>query len=102
MSAQETYLRAILATIARQTFTPQEIASHVLKNGGERQVTAYNLCEGRLTQGEIAKEVGLDSGNFSKTIGRWVDAGIVIRIVDGKNITPVHVYPLDKSFAKKG
>lgn len=102
MNTQETYLRAILATVARQTFTPQEIANHVLKNGGPKQVAAYNLCEGELTQGDIAKEVGLDSGNFSKTIGRWVDVGIVIRIVNGKKIIPVHVYPLDKSFVKKG
>lgn len=101
MSAQETYLRAILATIARQTFSPEVLAKHVLKNGGAKQIKAFNLCDGTLTQGEVAKEAGLDSGNFSKTISRWIEAGIIVRVTEGKKVVPVHVYPLDEAFLKK-
>lgn len=101
MSTQETYLRAILATIARQAFPQDILAGHVLKSGGPKQFKAFNLCDGTRTQGEIAKEVGLDPANFSKTISRWIDLGIVIRTMDGQRVTPVHVYPLSESLLPK-
>jgi predicted transcriptional regulator len=101
MNAEETYLRAILATIARQTFPPEVLAGHVLKNGGPKQFKAFNLCQGTLTQGEIAKEAGIDPANFSKTISRWVDAGIVVRVAEAQKVIPVHVYPLENTFLKK-
>lgn len=101
MSAQETYLRAILATIARQTFPQEILASLVLKGGGPKQFRAFNLSDGTRTQGEIAKEVGLDPGSFSRTITRWSELGIVVRVVDGQRIIPVHVYPLSESLLPK-
>jgi DNA-binding MarR family transcriptional regulator len=89
-----TYLRAILATVARQTFPPSTLRDLVAPAGagGEKQIRAYNLCDGTQTQGEIAKELGLDSGNFSRTLNRWVDHGIVIRVGEGRDAKPVHVY----------
>jgi predicted transcriptional regulator len=70
--------------------------------GGEKQLRAYNLSDGTRTQSEIAKELGLDAGNFSRSLARWVDAGIVIRVGEARDAKPVHVYPLPASFMKKG
>ena len=101
MNPQETYLRAILATVARQTFPPPEILKIMGANSGEKQFRAYNMCDGTRTQTEIAKELGLDSGNFSKSLGRWVEAGIVIRVGEGRDVRPIHVYLLPEAYAKK-
>src|SRR5712692_9181711 len=69
VSAEETYLRAILATVARQAFPPERLAELVASNaGGEKQIAAYNLCDGEHTQSEIASAVGLDRGNLSRSI----------------------------------
>lgn len=103
MSDQTAYLRAILATVARQTFPVDQIVSIVTKGtGGEKQLRAYNLCDGSKSQSEIAKEVGVDSSNFSKSISRWVDEGIVIKVGDGRESKPIHVYPLPESKIKNG
>jgi DNA-binding MarR family transcriptional regulator len=99
MELQETYLRAILATVARQTFSPVKILEII--NAGEKQHRAFNLCDGSRTQAEIAKELGLDSANFSKSIGRWVDEGIVIRVGERREMRPLHVYPLPEALIKK-
>ncbi len=91
MQTSDVYLKAILAMLARQSFPPAELAQLV---GGGRQIEAYNLCDGTRTQASVAKEVGLDSGNFSKTVGRWAELGILFKVVDGKEVRPVHLYPI--------
>jgi len=95
MDASESLLRAILATVARQTFPPSEVFRIVSPNaGGSKQVLAYNLCDGRTPQSEIGKKAKLDKGSLSRTISRWVEAGIVVRL--GAEQLPLHVYPLTK------
>jgi DNA-binding MarR family transcriptional regulator len=101
-SNSDIYLRAILATVARQTFPASTLVDTVGKGKtAEKQLAAYNLCDGSMSQSEIAKKLGLDPGNFSKTLGRWIDAGIVIRVTDGRDVRPIHVYPLSDSEIKK-
>ena len=98
MDVQESLLRGILATMARQTFPPSTLYKIVAPfGGGDKQLAAYNMCDGKTPQAEIGKRANLDKGNLSKTIARWVDAGIVIRV--GKDQHPLHVYPLTKSLA---
>lgn len=99
MELQETYLRAILATVARQTFSSATIIEII--NAGEKQRRAFNLCDGSRTQAEIAKELGLDQGNFSKSLGRWIDEGIVIRVGEKRDARPLHVYPLPEALIRK-
>jgi DNA-binding MarR family transcriptional regulator len=98
MGNEESYLRAILSILARQTFPPDKLLPLI---GPEKQQLAYNLCDGSRTQGEIAKELKLDSGNFSKTLARWVDLGIVIKVSQGKEQRPVHIYPVPVQKAGK-
>jgi DNA-binding Lrp family transcriptional regulator len=99
MIAQDAYLRAILATVARHAFPVEEIVRIV--GAGEKQLRAFNMCDGTRTQAQIAKELGLDQGNFSKTLGRWIDEGVVIRVPVQNETRPVHVYPLPDSKLKK-
>lgn len=101
MSTSDAYLRAILATVARQTFSPQRMLEIMGSNAGEKQYRAFNLCDGTRSQAEIAKELGLDQGNFSKSLGRWIDEGIVIRVGEGRESRPTHVYPLPEAVWKK-
>jgi hypothetical protein len=101
MSSQEAYLRAILATVARQSFPPDEILKIMGPQAGEKHRRAYNMCDGTKTQTEIVKKLGIDNSNFSKTLARWVDAGICIRIGDGRDALPMHVYPLPETHVKK-
>jgi len=102
METQDSFLRAILATVARQTFPPARIVEILGPGATEKQLRAFNLCDGSKTQAEIGKELGLDSGNFSKTINRWIDEGIVIRVGEKRESRPLHVYPLPEALLKKG
>jgi hypothetical protein len=99
MGTEATYLKAILSTVARQAFPPDRLAELVMSNtGGKKQLEAFNMCDGNHTQSQIAESVGLDKGNFSRSMSRWIDLGIVIRVGDGTEAKPVHVYPLSKEY----
>ncbi|MGR3723149.1 hypothetical protein [Abyssibius alkaniclasticus] len=92
MNIEAAYLRAILSMIARQALPPTELRKIVApRSPGEKQIAAYNLCDGKTPQAEIAKKSGIDAGNLSKTLARWESAGIIIRAEN-----PVHVYPLQE------
>ena len=91
MDNSDVYLKAMLAMLARQSFPPEKLADLV---GKEKQIQAYNLCDGTRTQAEVAKAANLDQGNFSKTAARWAELGVLIRVTEGKEVRPVHLYPL--------
>jgi hypothetical protein len=102
MTIETAYLRGILATVARQAFPPDRLAELVLSNvGGKKQIEAFNLCDGSRMQSEIARSVGLDKGSLSRSISRWIELGIVIRVGEGIEAKPTHVYPLPKDCLKK-
>lgn len=102
METQDVLLRAILATVARQTFPPARIIEILGAAAGEKQHRAYNMCDGSRSQADIAKELGFDQGNFSKTLNRWIDEGIVVRVGEKRDTRPLHVYPLSETLIKKG
>lgn len=93
MDTSESLLRAILMTLGRGTFSPAKL--HRIgapKTNSAKNVVAYNACDGNTSQAEIAKKAKLDKANFSKLLGRWVDAGIMVRV--GRDEFPLHLYPL--------
>lgn len=95
-------LRAILATVARQTFPPGALYKLVVpKAGAEQNVDAYNLCDGTRTVTDIAKELKIDAANLRKRILRWAEEGIVVRVEQDKATYPVHLYPLSPSAQKE-
>jgi hypothetical protein len=99
MNATDALLRGILATVARETFPPDALLKIVAPTGAsDKQLLAYNLCDGETSQAEIGKAAKLDPGNFSRAIARWVEAGVVVRI--GSDQLPLHVYPLAKTSSR--
>lgn len=102
MSNSEAYLRAILGVVSRQAIPPAELFAQVAVGATKvKQIEAYNLCDGSLTQGEVAKKVGLDPGNFSRTMARWADDGLVVRTEINGQMRPVHLYPIPANLTKK-
>jgi hypothetical protein len=99
MDSSESLLRAILATVARGAFPPGDIYKIVAPTlGSQKQLAAYNLCDGNTPQSEIAKKAKLDKGSLSRSIGRWIEAGIVVRV--GEEQHPMHLYPLTNDALK--
>lgn len=99
MDTNEVLLRAILATVARQAFPPAELAKLITVNtGGAKQISAYNLCDGQTPQKEIGKQAKLDKGSLSRSVARWIEIGIVVRV--GREQNPMHLYPLPKEHVK--
>lgn len=66
--------------------------------GREKQLLAYNLCDGETPQAQICKKAKIDKGSFSRTVSKWIEAGVVVRV--GSDRLPLHVYPLTSSTAK--
>jgi hypothetical protein len=88
-------LRAIISLLGRQIFPPDELRKIVSKGDRSGKMTdAYNLCDGLNDQGGICKKLGLDRGNFNRTIARWETAGILFRIGRKKGHRLLHLYPL--------
>lgn len=94
---EEALLRAILAVVARQTFPPKQLYTLVApRSGMQKQVKAFNLCDGSRTQSEVAKMLSLDAGNFSRQVKRWIELGIMTRIIVDGIDKPIHVYPISE------
>jgi hypothetical protein len=94
-------LKGILATVARTAFPPEALYKIVAPtSGSDKQVLAYNLCDGETPQTEISKKAKLDPGSLSRSVAKWVEAGVVIRV--GADQLPLHLYPLTRSPAKSG
>ncbi len=99
MDTNETLLRAILATVARQTFPPETLHKIVAPTAASgKQLAAYNLCDGNTPQGEIAKKAKLDKGSLSRAVTKWIEEGVMIRV--GKEQLPLHLYSLTKTAIK--
>ena len=103
MGAQEDYLKAILSTVARRAFPPEQLLELIAPTSrSEKQIAAYNLCDGTHTQSQIASAVGMDKGDVSKAIAKWIELGIVFRINQDAESKPVHVYPAPHTKKQKG
>jgi len=93
VNTTDALLKGILATVGRTAFPPDKLYKIVAPTtGSAKQVLAYNLCDGETPQAEIGKRAKLDTSNLSKTITKWVEAGVVVRV--GADGHPLHVYPL--------
>lgn len=91
----EALLRAIVMTTARAAL-PLTLAYDVVcpTRNAKRQREAYNLADGTRTQSDIAKRLKIDPGQFSRTVNRWIDAGVLFRLGAGRGAKLLHVYPL--------
>lgn len=64
---------------------------------GKKQIAAYNLCDAQFSLSEIAKKAKIDQGNFSRTVKRWVQEGVVFWVGKGKGARLMHIYPITAS-----
>lgn len=95
----EWLLESLIHVIGRAAIKLEEVQDAV--GTGVKQIRAYNLCGGTLTQTEIADKIGLDKGNFSRLVDRWVKSGIVFRFEEGNQVKLLHVFPIpEKSNTK--
>ena len=63
MDTASSLLKGILATLGRGAFPPEILHKIVAPTvGSDKQVLAYNLCDGETPQSDIAKKAELDSG----------------------------------------
>lgn len=91
----EPLLRVLICVTGRVAVPPTDLRHQVTAGGaGTKQIEAFNLCDGAHTQTEIIKALALDSGNFSRTVKRWEQRGIVFRLGTGKDERLLHLYPL--------
>jgi hypothetical protein len=70
-------LKCAIHVVGRMAMRPEQVGEIVVVNA--KLLKAYNLCDGSKTQTEVAKAAGLDSGNFSRTVTRWVDSGVLFK-----------------------
>jgi hypothetical protein len=99
VNTTEALLKGILATVGRTAFPPEALYKIVAPTAGsDKQILAYNLCDGETPQTEISKKANLDPGSLSRSIAKWVEAGVVIRA--GGDHLPLHLYPLIKALIK--
>ena len=94
----EWLLECLIHVIGRASMKTEEVGVIVRKGKKpEKQVKAYNLCDGVLTQKEIAKKARLDQGNFSRSVNRWVRNCIVFRLEEGKEVRLLYVFPIPEN-----
>lgn len=91
----EELLGCLIQVIGR-TALPEARVRKVVGHAS-KQIRAFNLCDGRRTQTEIRKAVGLDSGNFHRTAKRWIEGGVAFEFRKGNESRLLHVYSLPKS-----
>ncbi len=102
MTNQESLLRAILSTIARQTYSPAQLRAAVAPVGdGTKQVAAYNMCDGTKSQAEIGKTLKMDAGQLSRTISRWVELGLAFRLGEETEQKIVHLFRIPEDTPRK-
>ncbi len=91
LTAQEEFLKCIFHVIARAAVNPDQARAVV---GEGKQLRAFNLCDGTRGLTEIAKAAKINQGNFSRTVTRWTTHGLIFKLGTGKEVRPLHLYPL--------
>ena len=99
MNEETALLRALLMTAGRAAFPVKDLYELVNPAGrAAKQVQAFNLADATRTQADLAKKTKIDRGNFSKTVSRWIGAGIMFRIGDDGKL--LHIYPVPLKLPK--
>lgn len=88
-------LLILVNVIARGTFPEDRLRKIITPTKSpEKYLSAYNLCDGKHSQTEIAAQVGLDKGNLSRVMDRWVSSGVIFEIGEGSQVKLLHLYPI--------
>jgi len=94
MENSDIYLRAMMSLLARSAFPPDKLADIVSPVANAKTYEIYNLFDGTRSQSDVTKTSATDHGLLSRTVKRWIDDGVMIKISDAGTIRPVHIYPV--------
>lgn len=95
VSTTDELLRVLISLTGRVAVPEPRLRTLVVgrnARSGEKYLAAYNLCDGSRGVREIARISGLDHGNLSRAIIRWVEQGVMFKL--GSDARPVHLYRL--------
>lgn len=95
VSTTDELLRVLISVTARLAVPGPRLRTLVAgrnARSGEKYIVAYNLCDGSRGVSEVARLSGLDHGNLSRGISRWVEQGVMFKL--GPDARPVHLYRL--------
>lgn len=94
VSTTDELLRVLIAVTGRVAIPEARLRVLVGRNPrtGDKYMAAYDLCDGSRGVSEIARLSGLDHGNLSRTITRWVDQGVMFKL--GWDARSVQLYRL--------
>ena len=74
----------IISLLGRLVFNEDKVIELVTANKKEnlkiKYIEGYNSCDGKKSQTEIAKVVGVSQSTLSPIINEWVELGIVYEI----------------------
>ena len=95
-------LKALININGRNAFKERDLIQIISPKGiQDKQIKAYNLCDGKNSQSDIVKMLKFDKSNFSKSILRWIEAGIIFRVDNDNGIKLLHIYPLSEATIKQ-
>jgi hypothetical protein len=95
----ESLLECLIQVIGRVAIPIDRVYEIVGTN--DKQIKAFNLCNGVVTQLEVAKKCGIDPGNFNRIITKWVENGVAFWIGSGKDARVMHIYSIPSITKKK-
>lgn len=98
MAETNELLRALLAVTGRVAFPEEQLRGIISPMGNAAYLEAYRLCDGKTPASAIAKTTGIDQGNLSKAITKWIELGVAFR--SGPKRLPLHLYALATDGAK--
>ena len=88
----EQLLQCLIHVVGRAAVSEERVRQIVAT--GEKQVEAFNSCDGTLTQKEVVEKVGLDQGSVSRSMTRWVENGVAFWIGEGNDARLLHIFPI--------
>jgi hypothetical protein len=91
----EQLITCLIQVIGRTAMPAENVRA--LVGTGRTSLRAYNLCDGTRLQRDIVKKLKMDSGNFSRTVRRWIEAGIAFDIGGENESRILHIYPLQEN-----
>lgn len=91
-SRLEWLIESLIHVVGRAAVKVEEVCAIV--GSGAKQIHAYNLCDGSLTLSEVAKKAKVDIGNFSRTVDRWFQNGVMFKFQEGREIRLLHIFPI--------
>src|SRR5579885_3818814 len=89
----------LMHVVGRAVMPPETLSKIVGTN--RKLLKAYNSADGATPLTKIAKDWGLDQGNFSRTADRWVQLGAAFWMGRGKDKKLLHLYFLPENPRRK-